>query len=151
METIKPIILLLVAGISAVFIGCTHNDGDIGDYFGTWKLEEISVDGIEDAGYGKDIFWQFQSTVFCMRKVYENHGQENRWGTWYQDSGSLYVDFSHREDGEDETGKYSPFPVTRLAAGLNRLEIMHLSKRSMRLEFVDADGTVYRYELKKWK
>ena len=150
METIKPVILLLVAGISALVIGCTHNDGDIGGYFGTWKLEEITVDGEEMAEYGKDMFWQFQSSVFCMRVVLENHNQENRWGTWYEDSGSLYVDFSHSEDG-DNSVKYQPFPETHFETGLNRLEIMNFSKRRMTLEFVGSDGVIYRYKLKKWK
>ena len=26
---------------------CTHNNGDIGPYFGTWKLLSINVDGVE--------------------------------------------------------------------------------------------------------
>ncbi len=151
METIKPIILLLMAGISAVVVSCTHNDGDIGAYFGTWKLEEITIDGDEDASYGRNIFWQFQSTVFCMRSVYDSHAQENRWATWYQDSGSLYLDFTHTEDDKDGSNKYSPFPVTGLETGLNRLEIMRMSKKRMSLEYVGKDGVIYRYALKKWE
>ncbi len=150
METIKPVILLLVAGISALVIGCTHNDGDIGGYFGTWKLEEITADGEEVAEYGKDIFWQFQSTVFCMRMVQENHNQETRWGTWYEDSGFLYIDFSHSETEESGT-KYAPFPITHFETALNRLEIMNFSKRRMTVELVGTDGVIYRYKLKKWK
>lgn len=151
METIKPIILLLVAGISAVFIGCTHNDGDIGPFFGTWKLESVTIDGTEDSAYREhNIFWQFQSSVFCMRRVYSNHNQENSWATWYDADGFLYVDYSHSDDS-DNTGRYTPFAEMHFESGLNRLEIKSLSRRKMRLEMVSPSGTVCRYTLKKWK
>lgn len=151
METIKPIILLLVAGLSAVLISCTHNEGDIGPYFGTWKLTAITVDGEEVESYSGNIFWQFQASVFCMRQVDDSHGQETRWASWYSSGDSLYLDFSHEEDEYDNVDKYKPFGVSGLGQGLNRLEIMTLSGRKMTLEYVDPEGTVYRYSLTKWK
>ena len=46
MKTISRIILLIVIALS--FNACTHNNGDIGDLFGTWKLETITIDGEKD-------------------------------------------------------------------------------------------------------
>ena len=37
------IIMLSMAALSS----CTHNNGDIGPYFGTWKMLSIEVDGVE--------------------------------------------------------------------------------------------------------
>lgn len=63
----RTIITLLIAILLPVIAGCTRNDGDIGTWFGSWKLERITIDGLIDEKYKGDIFWQFQSSVFCAR------------------------------------------------------------------------------------
>ena len=40
-------IILLLMMLPLFFGGCTHNDGDIGDLFGRWKLVSLSADGEE--------------------------------------------------------------------------------------------------------
>ena len=57
--------VMVMTGISS----CTRNNGDIGPWFGTWKLTEITVDGTSDAGYEGNIFWKFQNDVFEMVRV----------------------------------------------------------------------------------
>ena len=78
----RTIITLLIAILLPVIAGCTRNDGDIGTWFGSWKLERITIDGLIDEKYQGDIFWQFQSSVFCMRKILPYNEHEERWGTW---------------------------------------------------------------------
>ena len=98
--------------------GCTCNDGDIGNWFGTWHLDEMTIGGETDTSYGGDLFWQFQNNVFCMRKVTEYHEYYPRWGTWAEiDGKTLRLDFTHHDDkyppGSDW---YSPWPETHLKA-----------------------------------
>lgn len=131
--------------------GCTHNDGDIGPWFGTWRLEEITVDGHPDESYGHDIFWQFQNTVFCMRKVTAMYDYYPRWGTWSETpDGMLEIDFSHHDDSSKPT-IYTPFEETHLEQkGVSELKIISIKGGSMRLEYRADDGKVYGYSLDKW-
>ena len=44
----RTISTLLIAILLPVIAGCTRNDGDIGTWFGSWKLERITIDGLID-------------------------------------------------------------------------------------------------------
>ena len=46
--------------------GCTHNDGDIGEWFGEWHLQSIEIDGAADADYDGDVLWKFQNNIVDM-------------------------------------------------------------------------------------
>ncbi len=133
-------------------MSCTHNNGDIGEYFGTWKLTSIEVDGNVDQSYRGDIFWQFQTTVFCMRQVLPHHDTDIRWGSWAEhDDRTLELNFSHHDDAHPaESDMYSPLPVTGLTPGINMLDIESLTSSRMALTYRDKSGMTYRYELKKW-
>lgn len=150
MKKIYHIMAILIVAVT--FVSCTHNNGDIGEYFGTWKLETISVDGNTDSAYGGDIFWKFQTSVICMERVTELHDTENRWGTWAQiGSDVLRMDFTHHDDTHPEgSDMYSPFPETYIPNGVTDLTIMSMSGSSMVLGYTKDDGTVIKYNLKKW-
>ncbi len=144
---------LLILSIVLLSTSCTHNDGDIGEWFGTWQLEDMTVDGESDTGYGHDLFWQFQSDVFCMRKVTGYHEYYPRWGTWRQpDSNTLLLDFTHHDNKYPEgSSPYSPWPETHLLQeGVSKLRIVSSGNRKMVLEYTPEAGSVYRYYLTKW-
>ena len=44
------LILSILAQI-VVLNGCTQNDGDLHGLFGSWKLESITIDNVEDKDY----------------------------------------------------------------------------------------------------
>lgn len=149
MRKIYHILTILV--VSIIIASCTHNNGDVGEYFGTWKLENISVNGENDAAYVGDIFWKFQSSVFCMEQVNDRFDTENRWGTWMNDGKMLRLDFSHYDDAHPEGADfYSPFPVTRIPNGVTDLSIISMFGSSMQLQYTGEDGNVVGYKLKKW-
>ena len=43
--------------------GCTHNNGDIGSWFGTWNVERIEIDGVAQADYQGQYFFQFSLSL----------------------------------------------------------------------------------------
>ena len=152
--TMKKIFLIFLPLLAILGAGCTHNDGDIGPWFGTWQLEEITADGTVDTGYHHDIFWQFQNTVFCMRKVTAMHDVYPRWGTW-QETGNdiLRLDFTnHDNDHPEGSTIYIPFPETHIRPnGITELKIMEMSGSELHLQYAAPEGTLYDYYLKKWR
>lgn len=148
----RTISTLLIAILLPVIAGCTRNDGDIGTWFGSWKLERITIDGLIDEKYQGDIFWQFQSSVFCMRKILPHNEHEERWGTWKElGDNMLQLDFTHTDDSHPD-GKelYTPWPETHITRGITELNVLKLEVDDMRLQYTADDGTLYIYFLNKW-
>jgi hypothetical protein len=154
----KTIIIryLLLAVAVATLSGCTHNDGDIGDLFGTWKLTSMTVDGADDTAYQGNIVWKFQSSILQMQATDEvAHTATYGTGTWSRpQDGILSLDFTHTDKLNPEPGSvtYSPLPATHLPAGaVSRLTIDNLCGGSMTLTYVDpSQGTTVIYNFKKW-
>lgn len=151
----KALHIIAILALTAIAGSCTHNNGDIGPWFGEWKLTAIEIDGTPDAAYKENIFWAFQTSVIEMIQVdpvtanVSNYGQ--RWGTWSQDGNTLTLNFTHHDDSAAEgSGKYTPYPATHLPGGVSKLDIIKLSGSEIKLSYTAEDGKVYRYSLKKW-
>ena len=132
---------------------CTHNNGDIGPYFGTWKLLSISVDGVEDVDYAGNVFWKFQNEVVCMVRVNESaHTANECWGTWKEIGNVMQLNHTHWDDNHKQGSfYYSPLPETHLPANsISDLEIVSLSGSSMQLKYVTDDNRVVGYKFTKW-
>ncbi len=134
--------------------GCTHNRGDIGPYFGAWKLESVTIDGKTDPDYTADnVFWKFQTIVICMSRVdYDNHSSDSRYGTWEENGNRLTLDFTNYDNSNPAgSSKYSPLKETHLPSNaVSTLEIISQKGSTMKLEYISEEGVVYGYELKKW-
>ncbi len=152
MKRISYIIITLLALVS--FASCTHNNGDIGPYFGTWKVTEITINSVPESDYQGNLFWSFQTTVIGMTTVDPDLGVTTResWGAWEQDGDILRLSFIHTDDSNPQQGsaKYSPLPESHLPAGVSELDIISISSSDMRLRYTATDGTIYGYSLKKW-
>lgn len=150
MKQIKEILLVALVGMA--LSACTHNDGNIGVYFGTWKVEEITIDGVADIDYRDNLFFQFQSGVFCMRRVDEHHIAAVSWGTWEEVSDNvLRLSFVYSDDNNPEgSEKYSPLPESHLPKGVSDLDILQLTGSAMKLQYLAEDEIEYVYNLKKW-
>ena len=138
------LLLTLLMVMVALTPGCTRNNGDIGDWFGTWRLEEITVDGEDDPDYPRPaMIWKFQGPIIQLLLPDDaTHQCQAGTGSWHTDDGYLYVDFSWKIDG----GWYD---VIHLAEQ-SRLKVLHLSGSSMRLEYTSPESKVYTYRLRKW-
>ncbi len=68
----EKISTLLLASVFILMTGCTHNDGDIGPWFGTWQLENVMIDDKPEEDYHHDIFWQFQKHCVLHAQGHRN-------------------------------------------------------------------------------
>lgn len=143
-------LIILVAAILTL-PGCTQNDGDIGPWFGTWRLEQILVDGADDEAYNHDIIWKFQSDVISMVVVDDaTHTAASTWGTWSEADNTLTLNFSYSDTANPAGSfKYSPPAATHLPPGISRLSIISLSKGEITLGYIDQQGVTYTYKLAK--
>lgn len=129
--------------------GCTQNNGHIGPWFGQWKVERITVDGVNDSDYAGDCFFCFQSHVFGVRRA----NGAMYYGKWeeLETTGTLKVTFNTKDssvpkglhfDGLSEDPSGYPYLEMRIA------EVKGSTKK---LEYVcPTDGKTYIYHLKKW-
>ena len=122
---------------------CTHNNGDIGQWFGQWKVEKIEIDGTPDPDYKGDVFFRFQSSVFALARTdRKDYFTANIWfGSWNETDGMLTIDF--------------PNDVNKVPGGLhlsesNHFRILRNDGSRKTLELDSSDGKRYTYHLKSW-
>ena len=118
---------------------CTRNHGDIGPWFGTWHVENITAGGSPVTVEG-DYFFQFQSKVFRVSQVKEHNQLVESFGIWdengdkmaiiFPDSGMFYIEMPGLESH-------------------NEFTIATASSKEVTLSKTDATGTNYTYRLKK--
>lgn len=147
MKRISRLVLLLFC---CVLSGCTQPDGYIGDWFGSWHLEEIIVDGTADDNYKKDIAFNFQSKIYScgflsLVEVYGNWscaGETLTLIAGYQDRDNYYVNLL-----------YDPFPkVMQLPSGVDQVEITvtYINSRTMQWQHVNQHGQLMTYNFRKY-
>ena len=130
--TISLIALLLMAS-------CTRNHGDIGPWFGTWHVEQITAAGTPVNVEG-DYFFQFQSKVFRVSKVYGHEQLVESFGTWDENGSTMTVDFP------DPTVYYIDMPGLEAH---NAFTVTTTSSHDVTFTKTANDGTTYTYHLKK--
>lgn len=149
----------LLAFMAVVLPGCTRNNGDIGNWFGTWQMTEVAADGEPQHSYERNIFWKFQNDIIVLVKVQTSegeHSRDDRWGTWEETGDRLLLDFTYsddeysEEDGGKGYGRYAPFPELHIPYGeVSTLIIESRSGNRMKLRYVASDNVEYTYTLKK--
>lgn len=148
---------IILAVMAFLLVGCTHNNGNIGPFFGQWKISEITIDGEKDAAYEGNVFWSFQSSTIEMQKADESQLTDavTSWGSWSREKETnhdvLILDFTHSDDTHAVGDPYySPLKETHLPNGILRLYITSSSGSTMQLSYTADDGKVYKYSLVKW-
>lgn len=122
---------------------CTRNNGDIGPWFGTWRLESITVNGEPDKAYAPPyLIWKFQSSIVQIINPDDaGHTASSATGTWSCDDNRLSLDFSW---GLGHEGSISHLPPQC------ELTVLRLSGSRIELRYDSSDGNTYIYLLKKW-
>ncbi|MDE7388374.1 MAG: lipocalin-like domain-containing protein [Muribaculaceae bacterium] len=149
MRTFKLIFIALTFALGLG--GCTTNNGDIGDWFGTWRLIDITIDGTTDTAYEGNVFWQFQTDVVNMLEVYPQHVSKFHWGTWSESGKVLTLDYDHTP-APDTTpeSEFLPPVSTYLPGGIMRLSIDKFTATRLTVTYTDPDtSTAYTYHLRK--
>lgn len=146
MKRIPLINILLLTVTTLMSLACTRNNGDIGDWFGSWRIESIDIDGEPDPGYPSPcVIWKFQSAATEMLVPdFDNHTTigYTASGTWHEKDGYLYIDFTY--------GLNTPPEITHLQPQAT-LKIIKLSRHTIELEYNPADDNkTYFYKLRKW-
>ena len=138
----KRIIYLTSLLFAMLFmVGCTHNNGDIGPWWGQWKVERIELNGEPEANYKGDFFFRWQSSVICVVRSYPNsHSSGISYGNWSEHDGVMDVEF--KEGGLE----YEQLGLDKVC----RLDIIKRDGREKILEYKKDDKTVYTYYLKTW-
>ena len=131
--------------------GCTHNNGDIGDWFGTWHLKSIAFNDSPDADYDGNIVWKFQNNIIEMIEADDaEHTALERFGTWSATDSELTLNFTHSDERYPAgTGIYQPLPATHLPAAVSTLRILKLSSSEIILQFDSEDNAVIVYTLRR--
>lgn len=134
--------ILTIVALTAFFASCTHNNGDIGPWFGTWHVETIETDGMVRSDYSGGYFFQFQSTVFCVRYSDEvrNEYQES-FGRWSEDANTLTITFP------DPAVAYLDFSA--VLDKDNHFAVVERGNKRMVLTRTDVAGHSHRLTLRK--
>ncbi len=132
---------LFIISILSVLVlaSCTRNHGDIGIWFGTWHVEQITAGGTPVNVEG-DYFFQFQSHVFKVTQVSGHEQTVESYGTWTEDEDAMTITFP------DPAVYYIIMPGLEAT---NDFRVTTTSSREVTLTKSDATGTSYAYRLKK--
>ena len=132
---------LFIISILSVLVlaSCTRNHGDIGIWFGTWHVEQITAGGTPVNVEG-DYFFQFQSHVFKVTQVSGHEQTVESYGTWTEDEDAMTITFP------DPTVYYIVMPGLEAT---NDFSVTTTSSREVTLTKSDATGMSYAYRLKK--
>lgn len=137
----KKYIISTVVALITILSACTHNDGDIGNLFGTWQICTVTDNATgETTDYANNTVYdingsqyyyviQFQSHVFNSRIIYpETHTFTDAFGQWqWQDQNRLSIEFpdnwwTGNIAGFDEGLTSKTYDVKALTS--NRLELV---------------------------
>ena len=137
----KTAIYIISLFILLTLGSCTRNHGDIGIWFGTWYVEQITAGGTPVNVEG-DHFFQFQSKVFRVSRVSGHEQLIESFGTWEES-----------EDGNTMTITY-PYPATYYIQmpGLethNTFTVTRTSSSEVKFTKSDMNGVTFTYQLKK--
>lgn len=155
----KSILYTIAFFALTLFSSCTHNNGDIGELFGTWKLQSITINNEIDTTYQNDIFWKYQASVTSMIKVNDDtHDFSDVWGTWryVNDGSAIEFDYTHSDnDNIQGSFKYSPLPETHLPSNsIFIMDVQELNDSHMTLRYLSENDSSliseYIYKFKKW-
>lgn len=141
----KKTIYILITLVAAMAMqSCTHNDGDIGRWFGTWHVESIEMDGTAIDSYDGYSFFQFQSSVFELRLSNPLHDEQYTVGRWQDNGESIDITFPDTQRVWNYIAGFDFGP-----SSVNRLLVESANGSDMVLSLATSDGHTYRYILKK--
>ena len=147
MKRLASYIILAIAatiGLSS----CSHNDGDIGYWFGLWHLDSIEANGTPVPDYEGNTYFMFQGKVFCIRCVDEdNHDYNESFAQWQEndDHQSATITFA------DEHFLPTITPLIPLET-ITTFNVVTLNDKVMVLKHIHSEtGTTHTYYLTRWE
>lgn len=148
----KKTIYLLLMVIAIATTGCTQDDGYIGDWFGSWHLESILIDGEPEAAYSEnpEIMFSFQGEVFNAAYI----DRAEIFGTWsYAGEVLTLIAGYNAGGGASYKHLFNPFPVAlHFPADVEQIEITvtHINGDTMQWQYIDQNGNLLTYNFRKY-
>lgn len=142
----KKIVMMFALLAVMALAGCTQNNGHIGHWFGQWKVERVTIDGVDNSDYRGDVFFCFQGGVFGVRTA--SGGMY--YGIWRETNTDDVIDITmNTEVDQSQLPSYDNLHIYVEKAMTFRL-LSHKGSNKV-LEYVRPDdGHTYTYYLKKW-
>lgn len=145
--------------VALMLSACTQNNGNIGMWFGHWKVTEITINGTSVDNYSGNVFFSFQNKVFAqMEKNGEAYDQ--RFANFEDCGDHIIITFPYVTDENgnpiyDENGNlitknFYPLEITRMSRE-NILNVDQANSDKLQLSMIDAAGETVVFRLKKWK
>ena len=138
-SSVAAMILLVMAAVSA---SCTKNNGDIGVWFGQWRVEKIEIDGVENSDYAGNLFFSFQNAVFEEKIVTPEHEAIAAYGRWTENADGTLNIYMEEPD-------YPPIDGY-MVKDLNVMNYEIKSSTTITLTLKTADEHSVAFHLLKW-
>lgn len=143
MKTLQNKLLACLSAIALLLAAsCTHNNGDIGPWFGMWQVEEITVDGAPAGDYVEPcLFFAFQGTVANVKFVMEGHEAVDAFGSWSESEDKSMITIVFPDEN------LLPPTISRLEK-TSVLRVESMNARRATLLMTTSHGSKVRYSLK---
>lgn len=151
-NTIASLIFVIFSALSS----CTQNDGDIGDLFGIWSLNDMYSEDVHLSGEQCDgNFLKFQTNIVQYVKNLPYHDAQMFTGFWQLRSDSLFLRFpdianlhqtrafEYEQRIKDNTEAL--FPIYPSLG----FKVHTLSNSVLDISYTTPDGIEVRYYFKK--
>jgi hypothetical protein len=137
-------LLSIIAAIALILLAlpsCTHNNGDIGNFFGSWKLVSIQSSDLQPVEYQGDIFWDFQNSTISMIIINDRHDTTQTYGNWSADDDILTINFPDAD--------YAPLTELNLPRTCS-MRIEKQTSKEMILNYQASTEQNFIYTFRKW-
>lgn len=156
MKNLRYFVIAWLVPVAVLLGSCTQHDGNIEEWFGSWHLESIYIDGELDREYAanqeqdvRQIMISFQSGVFQMAYI----GSSQIFGKWSYAGETLTLIADPNSVGYINPAYLNPFPtVMYFPANVYQLEITvtELNGRTMQWQHIDPAGRLITYNFRKY-
>ena len=159
-KNIKSLFCLLAVIFAACAISC-QNNGDIGRYFGTWRLESYTVDGnkVEEVTIDgntvptTNVTFSFQNNIVNVVTIIDDYeSYYSRFGTWEDEGSTFVLDFTHTDatDTAPGTGQYAAPEWLGMVSDMPmHMALSGTGNKDFTLTWNDPEGSVRVYSLHK--
>lgn len=143
MKSLAHCIALFLSITLLLSAGCTHNNGDIGPFFGKWKMTKMTIDGEENKDYEGNIFWSYQSTTISMLRVVDDMSSVLTFGNWETNDDYRILNISFPDE------IFPPLVETKLPREAT-LQIIKIKGSEMILQYITHESEIITYYFTKW-
>lgn len=140
--------------VSALFTSsCTTNNGNIGELYGAWALDKITINDAEQTSWhdgGWYCEWRFQNNIIQIHRFNALHDYSHSTGTFTHEGKNLNINFTHSDDDNAAgTGPYAAPTWIYFSPGTTIFNIDKLSSSAMVLSTTNDQGQIITYYLSK--